>query len=200
MDRDDAVTLNREHLKRMGEVDSKLTEEEQKHLDDLDDDQSEFLAYTMYNLGQIGLVGGNILDIGAGNAFRRDLLLEVFKGTYTGIEMIPEVAFAGRRKGIVHGFIEDLSESRLGPFEWGFAYHVMEHVRNPRRALEAVHAVLVPGGTYGQATPAEIPDDEPAHITELHSYEWAALLEECGFEVLFSGIHLKSSIVVGRAK
>jgi SAM-dependent methyltransferase len=97
-----------------------------------------------------------LLDVGCGRGvFLRRLRRAGWQGSLSGLELDPDVAALAQEEvgvPVAAGTLEDVA---LEPGAVGTVVmrHVIEHVRNPRAALERVADALAPGGTLYLATP-----------------------------------------------
>lgn len=98
--------------------------------------------------------GGRLLDVGCSNGAYVTLMGQLGWEAY-GVEMDARVAAGAREHGLSvrHGTMAELSPERDGVFDFITLGHVIEHVHDPVAGLEAVRAVLAPGGRVWIATP-----------------------------------------------
>jgi SAM-dependent methyltransferase len=103
-----------------------------------------------------GAHGGRLLEIGCGHG---DFLVEAEKAGYdvTGIEYaLPAAHRATARLGQGRVLCGEVSSLRPGSrsFDVCVIADVIEHTRNPRAFLDAIHGLLAPGGVLFIATPS----------------------------------------------
>jgi 2-polyprenyl-3-methyl-5-hydroxy-6-metoxy-1,4-benzoquinol methylase len=94
--------------------------------------------------------GARVLDVGCGNG---DWVAQAQSVGWQadGIDPDEEAVAAARQAGL-HVTTQSLHQL-TGPYDAITLSHVIEHVPDPRQTLEAVHALLRPGGTIWLATP-----------------------------------------------
>ncbi len=107
-------------------------------------------------LGKQGTV--RILDVGCADG----RLLDWYKASSAGdrlethgIELSEAAAEEARRRGhhVVTGRFEVDTEFEPGTFDLILAYHVIEHVDDPKRFAQRASELLAPGGVFVAATP-----------------------------------------------
>lgn len=114
------------------------------------------LASMLDRLDKPGTV--RLLDVGCADG----RLLDWYKASPAGprlethgIEMSEEAAAIARDRGhrVVAGRFEVDTELEAGTFDLILAYHVIEHVDDPKRFAERAAELLAPGGMFVVATP-----------------------------------------------
>lgn len=139
--------------------------------------------------------GGSLLDIGCGYGYFIELMRA--KGWRTvGIDPSPTTVAAARARGLtVHETSLD-SFSAAGSFDAITAFYVLEHLTDPRGALEKIFALLKPGGLLVVRVPHTTPlvrllsllgirnnlYDAPFHLYDFSPATLRLLLETAGFE------------------
>jgi SAM-dependent methyltransferase len=135
-----------------------------------------------------------LLEIGCGSG---DFLAEAQSRGFCveGLEVsehAAEVANTRLGKDAVRvGFLEDTSFSEQS-YDIVAAFDVIEHVRNPKKTLARIHALLKPGGMVAIVTPSldswsrrllgrHWMEYKPEHITYFSERSLKQLLEETGF-------------------
>ena len=107
-------------------------------------------------LGKQGTI--RLLDVGCADG----RLLDWYKGSAigdrletAGIELSEEAAEMARRRGhrVVTGRFEEDTELEEGHFDLILAYHVIEHVDDPKKFAQRAADLLAPGGLFVVATP-----------------------------------------------
>jgi len=129
-----------------------------------------------------------VLDVGAGAALHRQKLMDILQANYTGIEMIPELAYVNKQLGIHWMHATDMPSEWNERFDYAYICQVFEHQPNPEDFLAAVRRVLKPGGAIGHLTPHVLPfpDADPSHVTEKTIDQWIMFYGHNGFEVAHS--------------
>lgn len=138
-----------------------------------------------------------VLEIGAAAGFFLD---EARARGYDGVGVEPNATMAAHARDAlgldVHvGRLEDVGLPERS-FDAACAFHVVEHLHDPRSALEAIRAALTPGGHLLVEVPnaqsaaarrlgaAWQPLDLPYHVGHHGPRSLRALLERSGFAVL----------------
>lgn len=96
----------------------------------------------------------NVIDIGCGKLFFRDLLSELnFKGKYTGIDLNPKNPVNGskRNRVIKADFLSYKTEEK---FDLAVCLWVLEHIKNDEKAFEKIHGLLTKDGILVLAVPS----------------------------------------------
>jgi 2-polyprenyl-3-methyl-5-hydroxy-6-metoxy-1,4-benzoquinol methylase len=97
--------------------------------------------------------GQTLLDVGCGNG---DFLLNARDAGWnvSGVDPDPKAALAAAQRGldVRCGSIDDMA-GHAGSFDAVTLSHVLEHVHDPVAFLQAVHALLKPGGVVYIDTP-----------------------------------------------
>ncbi len=100
------------------------------------------------------LTGKKVLDVGCSDG----LYLSKFSGGSVGIEQVPALAEAARKRGlnVIEGDVLDKCRS-LAPasFEAVLFSHVIEHVDAPIQVLREINRILVQNGTLALGVPIE---------------------------------------------
>ncbi len=128
---------------------------------------------------------GLALDAGSGRGGWRRIILES-ASAYESLDMAPR----GGDQPTWIGELTDMPEVPDERFDTVVCHQVLEHVRNPVRALSEMHRVLKPGGTLILSAPHlsrrhELPYDFFRYTQEGLS----ALLEDTVFEVRESRVY-----------
>ncbi len=138
--------------------------------------------------------GGRVLDVGCGRGLFLVLMRE------RGFRVRGTELSAGTARNADSSLpidVGDLEVVRYAPqsFELITIWHVLEHLREPDRALRAAHAALVPGGRVLLAVPnyaswqARLGGeswfhlDLPRHLFQFTPHTLGRLLRETGFEL-----------------
>lgn len=131
-----------------------------------------------------------VLELGPGNGFDRDYLMNSFNAKYIGIDAVAETAHKLKKLGVHYSAIEDMA-SVIDQESVHFIYsrHVMEHVANADAAIAAIRHVLAPNGVVGAVTPYQFPDPEPAHLTQLDLDGWSYAYARHGLKVVYMQVH-----------
>lgn len=136
-----------------------------------------------------------VLELGAGYAGDREVLVKEFQGRYTGIEAVKHVAEAAaatvdvkRGESIHYMAIEELPQEWSGRFQLVYSRHVMEHVLDVGLALANIKRVLAPNGVVASVTPHYFPDPEPAHVTQLRIDEWMSAYKRAGLMPVYATV------------
>ena len=140
---------------------------------------------------------GTLLEIGPG--FGTFAALAATSGAFervVGIEPTPEMAAACRARGVevVEKRIEDATEE-VTAASVACAFEVIEHLFEPRRFVEAVHQLLIPGGLMVLSCPNGEGFDvamlgagsaavDAEHVNLFNPASLCQLVESAGFEVL----------------
>jgi SAM-dependent methyltransferase len=140
-----------------------------------------------------------LLDIGCGRgAFLRRIDRAGWRGPLRGLEPDPLTADLARKEVDIPVDVGTLEETAIEPGSAGTVVmrHVIEHVRDPRAALERVAEILEANGRLYLATPdaralaASVFGrfwhgyDPPRHLFSFTSNGLRQLLESCGFELV----------------
>lgn len=132
--------------------------------------------------------GARVIDIGCGRGAFRDHLPHA---TYVGLDPYapPEVDDV-----VVRESLEEHAEKNPGAYDVACAFHVIEHVPNPRRHAELMAKLVKPGGLVVLAAPlfpsplAEIPNFPvnmpPHHVSWWNPQSFSALARELGLQVV----------------
>ena len=143
--------------------------------------------------------GQRLLDIGCGNG---DFLVTARKAGWevSGVEPDPKAAIAAGKQGVdVTLGTVDLLANQSNCFDAITLSHVIEHVHEPKKLLEAVQRLLKPGGVVSIDTPniqshgATLYKkswrgiEAPRHLVLFNSTSLSELLNEMGF----SNVNLK---------
>src|SRR5579864_6607949 len=141
---------------------------------------------------------GRLLEIGCSYGFfldaaRRD------GWDVEGIELSDRAAsFARKELGlpVVEGTLSQLHKQHPIPYDAVVAWHVIEHLTDPRKFLEEIAALVRPGGILALRTPniestvATLAGgawewlSPPDHICLFSAQTLSRLLRDCGFEIL----------------
>jgi len=137
----------------------------------------------------------HVLELGAGYAGDRPVLVSEFICQYTGIEAVFHVALTAdesvdraRGEKIHHMAIEELPEEWNGRFHLVYSRHVMEHVLDVELALSNIKRVLAPNGVVASVTPHYFPDPEPAHVSQLRIGEWMERYKKAGLTTVYATV------------
>jgi 2-polyprenyl-3-methyl-5-hydroxy-6-metoxy-1,4-benzoquinol methylase len=135
--------------------------------------------------------GAEVVDVGCGpGVFRRHLS----HARYTGLD-----PYAGpdADEVVIRETLEAYAAQRPESFDVATAFHVIEHVPDPRRHAELMVRLLKPGGLLILAAPlhpsplTEIPNlpinIPPHHVTWWNPGAYRALAAELGLEVVEAG-------------
>jgi SAM-dependent methyltransferase len=137
--------------------------------------------------GHIGK-GARVIDVGCGPGVFRDHLRHAH---YTGLDPYagPDVDDV-----VIRETLEEHAAKRAGTYDAATAFHVIEHVPDPRRHAELMVKLLKPGGLLILAAPlhpsplTEIPNFPinipPHHVTWWNPRAFTALARELGLEVV----------------
>jgi len=186
------VQINRDQYEEVVRYESQVTGDSAKELEE------EYNVSSVRSMKVIGWmrdfsprkVGGfaRVLDVGAGAALHRDKLVNLLKAEYTGIEMIPELAYANKKNGVHWMHATDMPADWDNRFTFAYICQVFEHQPNPEDFLAAIRRVLKPEGVIGHLTPHVLPfpDADPSHITEKTIEQWVEFYEKNGFDVVCS--------------
>jgi len=139
--------------------------------------------------------GTRLLDVGCG-AGQYLLDLDDIGWNVEGLDVAPVTNEKVRSRGIrIHTGEPELMDN-LGPYDIITAWHAMEHLWEPLKALERFRKWLRPGGFFIAAVPnfaglpARIADenwcgiDVPRHLVQFTPSTLTGMLERAGFEVL----------------
>lgn len=142
------------------------------------------------------LLGGSVLEIGPAAGYFLDALRR--NGFQPlGVEVSAEIAEAARRRFGVEMLVGAVEDVPLEPesFDAACAWHVVEHIPDPLRSLEAIRAALRPGspllvevpnfgGMRSRREGPEWPSLEPRfHVGQYGPESLRALLERAGLAV-----------------
>jgi SAM-dependent methyltransferase len=96
-------------------------------------------------------IGGDVLDVGCGDGSGRNFNPQIRH--YTGIDVL----LTSPSPDLVQGNAEELPfpDER---FEGVLCYSVLQHVREPERALDEIRRVLRPGGRFASLTCVDDPN------------------------------------------
>lgn len=142
-----------------------------------------------------GLTIGRLLDVGSG----RGRFLGAAKAAgwdVVGLEFEPGMAETSSRRFGVEVVVGDaVSADVRGPFDVITMWHVLEHLPDPRAALDRAADLLRPGGTLIVSVPnndslqARLGGDEwlhldiPRHIYHFNPFSLSRLVERAGLHV-----------------
>ncbi len=125
----------------------------------------------------LGSLSGRVLDVGCGLQPYRELLGEHVT-EYVGLDLPGELS-----RPTAMGTAESIPFSD-GSFEAVLSTQVLEHLSDPRRAIEEARRVLVPGGKLVATVPGVWPTHEaPRDFWRFARYGVQGLLTEGGFAV-----------------
>lgn len=139
---------------------------------------------------------GRLLDVGCGSGSYL-ALMEGLGWKVAGTNVVPEACEAVRRRFGFPCHAGELGALDLpaGSFDALTLWHVLEHLPDPRAALDRARALLAPGGILGVGVPvhdcveAEVLGDAwlgyevPRHLVVFSRARLRSFLEECGFAV-----------------
>lgn len=143
---------------------------------------------------------GRLLDVGCGFGF----YLQVACGhgwEVVGVEIAKPVAEFAREQFGLQVIASDFEHAELKPpFDVVMFHHVLEHLRDPRRALRKANHLLRDGGLLllsvpnAASLPARLAGQEWVWFGELHLYHFTPitiyrLLELCGFKPIHTETH-----------
>lgn len=120
------------------------------------DDEAESLRRTfrgvIRGLAGRGLTGGDLLEVGCGHGYFLEQAAGAFR-TRTGTELSADAAAAARARAdtVVVGGLEALPERPS--FDLIAAFHVIEHIYDPREFVRSALRRLRPGGALVLAAP-----------------------------------------------
>lgn len=134
---------------------------------------------------------GSLLEIGCSSGEFLDVAAQRYD--VVGIDASSGYVKSINHAGFIGVFPDILYEKDLGKFDIIATFHTLEHVRDPRRFLNAVHTQLNDGGTFI----LEYPDlsrasyrlslrssyFQKSHLFDFSSFNISNLLGECGFEI-----------------
>jgi SAM-dependent methyltransferase len=132
--------------------------------------------------------GAKVVDVGCGPGVFRAHLKHAH---YTGLDpyAAPDVDDV-----VIRETLEEHANKRAGTYDAATAFHVIEHVPDPRRHAELMVKLLKPGGLLILAAPlhpsplSEIPNFPinipPHHVTWWNPKAFTALAHELGLEVV----------------
>jgi SAM-dependent methyltransferase len=143
--------------------------------------------------------GGRLLEMGCGLGHLLGLLQDDF--ACVGIDIAEySIEQLGQNAPHAEGIVmsaEDLSRFEDGEFSAVVALHLVEHLADPASALQQVHQILKPGGSFLFATPnpgyslrrfkdarTDAIGKDPTHINVQPPAQWRAWCEASGFKVL----------------
>jgi SAM-dependent methyltransferase len=131
------------------------------------------------------------LDIGCGYGHACKLLRELDCSVY-GVDISSHAVVTAKKLlgNRVDLLVCDLQESL--PFRINFdfvsCFDVLEHIKNPKLALDHIFSVLKEGGTFVASTPNPASRSlwagaytDPTHISLKCAKEWRGILQSCGF-------------------
>ena len=125
-----------------------------------------------------------VLDAGCGLGYGTELLMSAGARATIGVDVSEETIEAARAKAgdgveLDVGDIAGLSYED-DSFDLVVCFEVIEHVRDPERALDELARVLAPGGVLALSSPNrnEYPDGNPHHIREYTPEEFEASLRD----------------------
>ena len=138
--------------------------------------------------------GASVLEIGPG----RGAVLAALAGAgfrVQGLELSPAVAEAVSRHADAPVLVGTLEQCALNGrnYDAVVARHVLEHMLEPLAAVEALHALLAPGGLAYVATPnIGAPESvlpgwtgyQPYHLHYFTPARLRRLFEQCGFMIV----------------
>jgi 2-polyprenyl-3-methyl-5-hydroxy-6-metoxy-1,4-benzoquinol methylase len=141
---------------------------------------------------------GRLLEIGCSYGFFLDAARR--EGwDVDGIELSDRAASFARKElglSVVGATISELCEEQPLPYDAVVAWHVIEHLTDPRKFLEQIAALVRPGGILALRTPniesavAKLAGrawewmSPPDHIYLFSARTLCRLLRACGFEIL----------------
>ncbi len=156
----------------------------------------ELVVAHMRNLPrQLPRPGACLLDVGCGNGLYLELARQA-GWQVKGVDFDTQAVASAQTRGLdvrVGGLeqVQDLA----GSFDRLTCSHVIEHVHEPRKWLQSMHAMLRPGGSLWLQTPNVdalghkrfgadwLGLDPPRHLTLMNPRTLRNLLEESGFSV-----------------
>lgn len=132
--------------------------------------------------------GARVIDVGSGPGLFRG---HVKHAHYTGLDPYSTVE---TDTAIIRDTLEEHARDKPGAYDVATAFHVIEHVPDPRRHAELMATLLKPGGLLILAAPlhpsplTEIPNLPlnlpPHHVTWWNPEAFSALATELGLEVV----------------
>jgi len=142
--------------------------------------------------------GKSVLDIACGTGFGSRILLQAGAARVVGIDISEDAIRFAREKYEAPGLEFETGDVLSIPypqdsFERIVSFETLEHVKNPKRALEEMNRVLAPGGVLAISSPnrkltspqkkKEEAPANPFHVTEFTVAEFREILDG-RFEVL----------------
>lgn len=139
--------------------------------------------------------GGMVLEIGCGDG----LLLEKLGGfDACGVDFNGDAVQKARAKGLkahVSGAAEFLTGRPGVEFKAVAAFHILEHMEDPKGLLLSIYRALEPGGLFAVSVPnpdrcifseklREDWDYPPHHLLRFSAAGLGGLLDKCGFRVM----------------
>lgn len=136
--------------------------------------------------------GGRLLDLGCGSGD----LLEIAQAAFDvcGVDVAPRLRRGSKSLTVFEGRLEDAAFESAS-FNAVTAVEVIEHLFDPRRTLEEIHRVLMPGGMFLVQTgdagslPARLGLDRwsyvqpPVHLNFFTRKTLVRLLRQTGFQI-----------------
>ena len=131
----------------------------------------------------------HVLDAGCGFGYGADMLSQ-FSKNVVGIDKNPTAISVAKNKyrSKVKYFvydIEEISPHNFQFFDYVTMFEVIEHLTNPKKALERIHSIIKDGGKLFISTPNKrnSPKNNQHHINEFSKEDLEEILIETGFTV-----------------
>ena len=120
-------------------------------MSDLTDSKTEKVAEIIRKIYPAKI--NNLLVVGCGAGTEAAILAQRLKAKVIGIDIEDKFDAAARKFAALEtGDAENLL-FKDGTFDFVFSYHALEHIANPKKALQEMHRVLKKGGGFWIGTP-----------------------------------------------
>lgn len=139
-------------------------------------------GYSIYDVTRPAILEythGKVIDVGCGDMAYKDIILSRVSeyDTMDRIKRFPEVKFEGD--------VQDMHFIKDETYDTVISTSVLEHVRNPFRAVSEMRRILKKGGTLIISAPMLCRlHEEPYDFFRFTKYGFKSILEDSGFKVI----------------